>query len=217
MSQPQKGGEDLSAVRRVNHLGVELDAVEAAVDVLESGNRRFRRRGQSRETGRRLVDRVAMRHPARLIVRKPGQQPAVLRHLEARAPELADRRALDAPAELEHHRLHAVADAEYRNPKIEELPAQLRRAVRVHRRGPARQDQAARLPAPDLLERHRVRQQLTENAALAHAARDQLRVLAPEVEDEDLVRADGAPLRGSAPRLSERLGHLSRRAHGRNP
>ena len=34
-------------------------------------------------------------------------------------------------------------------------------------------------------------QQLGEHAALAHAARDQLRVLAPEVEDQDLIQGRG--------------------------
>ena len=42
--------------------------------------------------------------------------------------------------------------------------------------------------ALDLLDRDVVRQQLGEDAALAHAARDQLGVLAPEVEDQHLLR-----------------------------
>ncbi len=45
------------------------------------------------------------------------------------------------------------------------------------------------LRARDLLERRVVRQQLAEDAAVAHAARDQLRVLAAVVEDEDLLDA----------------------------
>ena len=42
-------------------------------------------------------------------------------------------------------------------------------------------------PALDLFERHVVRQQLGEDAALAHPPCDQLRVLTSEVEDQHLV------------------------------
>jgi hypothetical protein len=37
-----------------------------------------------------------------------------------------------------------------------------------------------------------VREQLREHAELTHAARDQLRILAAVVEDDDLVGGDGA-------------------------
>ena len=46
----------------------------------------------------------------------------------------------------------------------------------------------------DVLERHMMRQQLGEHTELAHAARDQLRVLAPVIEDENLL--SGCPRRG---------------------
>ena len=71
------------AVGRVDDLGVELDAVEAALDVLERRDRRLRRARQRREAGRRLVDRVAVRHPARLLRRRAGQQPALARRPSA--------------------------------------------------------------------------------------------------------------------------------------
>ena len=51
-SQPQtsrrKRVEDRLAVGRVDDLGVELDAVEAALDVLERGDRRLGRRRRAR-------------------------------------------------------------------------------------------------------------------------------------------------------------------------
>ena len=65
-----------------------------------------------------------------------------------------------------------------------------RRALRVHRRGAAGEDQALRLAPADLLDADVVRQQLAEHAALAHAARDQLRVLPAVVEHDDLVVRD---------------------------
>ena len=53
--------------------------------------------------------------------------------------------------------------------------------------GPPDEDQPLGLAPPDLLGADVVGQQLAEDAALAHAARDQLRVLPAVVEDDDLV------------------------------
>ena len=61
--------EDVLAVGRVDDLGVELDAVDAALDRLEGRDRRRGRRGQRGEAGRRREDGVAVRHPARLLAR----------------------------------------------------------------------------------------------------------------------------------------------------
>ncbi len=64
-------------------------------------------------------------------------------HGQTRAAELAHLGALDAAAELEHHRLHAVTDAEHRDAELEQLAAQLRRAAR-RTRTPARRRGSAR-------------------------------------------------------------------------
>ena len=178
------------AVGRVDDLGVELDAVQPALDVLERRHRRLGRARQRREAGRRLVDRVAVRHPARLLRRRAGQQPARVGHRQLRAPELPHLGALDLAAEREDQRLHAVTDAEHRDPELEQLRIQPRRALGVHRGRPAGQDQPLRPAPPHLLDADVVRQQLREDAALAHAARDQLRVLPAVVEHHDLVGRD---------------------------
>ena len=137
--------------------------------------------------GRRGVDGVAMRHPARLLVGQPGEQPTRLADREVRAAELADLRALDLRPEPERDELHPVADAQHRNAELEQLLVQPRRARRVHRGGPAGEDQPLRLALADLLGADVVRQQLAEDAQLAHAARDELRVLPAVVEHDDLV------------------------------
>ena len=56
---------------------------------------------------------------------------------EPRAPELADLGALDAAAQLEHHRLHAVTDAEHRHAELEQLAGAASARPR-RRRTPAR-------------------------------------------------------------------------------
>src|SRR3712207_9233428 len=67
-----------------------------------------------------------------------------------RSPELADRCALDAAAQLQDHGLHAVTDAEHRDPELEQLVRQPRGALGVHGGRPAGEDQAARRAATDL-------------------------------------------------------------------
>jgi hypothetical protein len=124
---------------------------------------------------------------SRWLIRRAGEEPSGLVDGQARAAELPHLGALDPAAELEHHRLHAVADAEHGNAELEQLTAKLGRAVRVDGCGPSREDQPLRLPSRDLLERHVMRKQLGEHAAFPDPPRDQLRVLAPEVEHEDLV------------------------------
>ena len=188
----EEGGEDVLAVRRVDDLGVELDPVQAALEVLDGGDRRLGRARERREAGRGLEHRVAVRHPALLLGRGAGQQPAVLGDGERRAAELAHLGALDAAAEREHQRLHPVADAEHGDPELEQLGIEPRRAGRVDGGGAAGEDQALRGAPADLRGADVVRQQLGEHPALAHAAGDQLRVLAPEVEHQHLVVRDGA-------------------------
>ena len=55
--------EHLLAPGRVGHLGVELDAVDAPLGVLQGGHRHHVGAGGDREAGRRLHDRVAVAHP----------------------------------------------------------------------------------------------------------------------------------------------------------
>ena len=170
----QEGLQDLGAVGGVRHLGVELDPVEAARRVLHGRHGRLGGGGERGEARRGLEDGVAMAHPAALLGREALEQPPGLRDGELGAPELADLGALHAAAQREHHRLHAVTDAEHRDPELEQPLAHGRRAVGVDRCRPAGEDQGLRRAARDLLDRHVVRQQLGEHPALAHAAGDQL-------------------------------------------
>src|SRR3954447_157624 len=179
--------EDVLPVRGVDDLRVELDAVHRALARLERRDRRGGRRRQRGEAGRRLEHRVAVRHPAALVGRQAGEQPPRLADRQLRAPELADLRALDAPAERQRHELHPVADAEHRDAELEQLGIQARRALGAHGPPPAAQDQALRRAPRHLVGAHVVGQQLAEHAALAHTPRDELRVLAAVVQDDNLV------------------------------
>src|SRR6185437_5377818 len=102
---------------------------------------------------------------------------------ELRLAELRRVGAVDAPAEVEGHQLRAVTDAERRDAELEDARVDARRAVGVHRRGPAAEDDRVRLARADRLGGDLMTDELRVHAALAHAPRDQLRVLAAEVED----------------------------------
>ena len=178
------------AERGVDDLRVVLDAVERALDVLHRRHRRLGRGRQRGEARRRLEHRVAVRHPARLVRRRAGQQPPRLADREPRAPELPHLGALDPPAGGQDERLHAVADAQHGDPELEQRGVQRRRARRVDGGGPAREDQPLRAALAHLVDADVVRQQLGEHAELAHPAGDQLRVLPAVVQDDDLVRGE---------------------------
>ena len=125
--------QDLLAERRVDDLGVELDRVDAARRVLERGDRRGGRGGELGEARGRALDAVAVRHPAGLLERQAGEQPARLADAQLGAAELADLGVLDDAAERVREQLHAVADAEHRDAELEQRRVELRRARRVDR------------------------------------------------------------------------------------
>ena len=176
--------QDLLAVRRVHDLRMELDAVELARAILEGGDRRRGRGGGHVSADRRRGDRVAVAHPDGLLGRQIVEELGLVR-LELRLPELGRAGALDGAPEVSRHELHAVADAECRDPEREDAGVEIRRAVRVHRGGAAGEDERRRVPGRDLRCRQAMSDELRVHASLAHAPRDQLAVLAAEVDDED--------------------------------
>ena len=155
--------------------------------------------------GRGGGHRVAMAHPDDLLPREVVEERRRRVELDLGLPVLGDVVRLDSPAQLPRHQLHPVADAERRNPELEDRGVGERRAVRVDGGGPAGEDERDRVPSPDLFCAEPVRDELRVDTRLADASRDQLAVLAAEVEDED-----GA-LRPARLRAGERknLGWLS--------
>ena len=185
---PHEVGDQLGAVGRVDHLGVELDAVVTARLVGDGGERRTVADRDRREAGRQVGDQVAVAHPH--LVALAGCPDAVEQaarggHLDEGAAELAAVAREHPAAELFGEQLLAVADAEDGNVAVEQRLRGARAAGVAHRGGAARQDDAAGLEARDgglgRLERH----DLAIDSGLADTAGDQLGDLAAEVEDED--------------------------------
>jgi hypothetical protein len=112
--------------------------------------------------------------------------------------ELAHLPRLHAPAELLRHRLHAVADAEHRHAELEGRLRRARRRLLVGGHVAAGQDDALRRELAHEGVGDVVGVDLAIHLRLAHAARDQLRVLRPEIEDQDpVVHPDCLIRRGS--------------------
>ena len=135
-----------------------------------------------------------MAHPDRmLLAHAPGgiEQPACGLDLDIGAAEFAVMAALDVAAELGRHGHLAVADAEHRHAGIEDRLRRARRAGLMHRFRAAGEDHRLRLHLAEsgfgLLERH----DFGIDALLAHPARDQLRHLAAEIDDQNLVMRRG--------------------------
>ena len=91
-------------------------------------------------------------------------------------------------AQLRSHGLHAITDAEHRYTNTEHG---IRCGQRIRGRNgfrPAGEDNAIGLERGDVAVIHITGMNLAVNTSLAHAARNQLRVLRPEIQDQYLVR-----------------------------
>ena len=196
-------GEHVAAARRVHDLGVELDAIEVARWVGQARVGRGVRLRRRLETGREARDRVGVAHPDRLLGAEAGKDAVGRPDADDRRAVLALRRAHDVAAELAGHELRAIADAEHGQAAAPDGRVGLRGAVVVDGVGAAREDHALRAATLQLIERRVVWQELGVDVELAHAARDELRELAAEVEDDDAVGrlrrdADRRPVVGAA-------------------
>ena len=171
--------------RRVLHLGVPLHPEQAPGTILERRNRGAGGRRQHGEAPGRLVHRVTVAHPDRLLRGRAGEKLTLVGDHDRRAAVFAAPGVRDDPAQRERHGLESVADAEHGHAGVEQRRVNRRSALGVHARRTARQDDRGRLPREQLFDRRGVRHDLRVDVRLAHPTRDQLRVLGPEIHHED--------------------------------
>ena len=188
------------ALLGVGDLGMELQRVEAPRFVGHAADGQVGGRGDDLEPGRELGDAIAVAHPdieqavafGVHAVFDALQQSGVTAGADLCIAELVHRARLDATAQLRGHGLHAVADAEHRHTQRPDGLGCGGRALLRDGLGAAREDDALRIEGPHRLIACVPGVDLAVDAELAHAARDELRVLRPEVEDQDTVGVDVA-------------------------
>ncbi len=128
-------GEQLGAVRRVHHFGVELHAVDLALVIGDRGERRAVRDADAAEALRQLGHAVAVAHPdlrALALAPHPVEQRRLVHDLDLGAAELAVMPAFDHAAKRGDQSLLAIADAEHRHVRIEDGLVHPRRARLMH-------------------------------------------------------------------------------------
>ena len=140
---------------------------------------------EARRAARRCGRRATSTRRASRAWRSGGGCPRSSRPRRGRAPYSRALGALDLAAEQVRDELQAVADAEDGHAELEDARVDRRRALGVHAGRAARQDDGARSHRAELLEGEGARVDLAVDALLADAARDELRVLGAEVEDEN--------------------------------
>ena len=125
------------------------------------------------------------------------EETAGLGDVDRRWAVLALALGCDLAAENVRHEVHAVANAEDREPAVQDRRLDERGVLVVHARRSTREDHAHDTSALELLRGHVVGKDLAVHTGLTHAARDQLCVLGSVVEDRDRGSAllGGLPLR----------------------
>jgi len=183
------------AVDGVRHLGVELHAVVAGLGVGHDGKRARLALREHAEAVRQLGNLVAVRHPDDAALAHALEQPCALHHVEFRAPVLgAFLRRRDLAAGVLRHPLQPVADAQYGHALLQDRGIERRRIVFVHRTRATREDDRLRPHGRKGEHRALGHGDARVHAHLAHAARDQLAVLRPEVDDQHAPGGGGVCL-----------------------
>ena len=194
-----EGADDLGALFRVHDFRVELYRIEALLGVLHGSDRTVFRVGRNVEPFGGFGDVVRVAHPHNsaagfvtagdvlAILRESDvfQDALMIVHEDFSFSVFGDRRRFDGCAEEVGHQLGTVADAEDRDAEFEDLLLVSRRGRVVDRVRTAGEDDALVTLGFDLFNGRRIVQDLSVHVLFAHAAGDQLVVLAAEVQDED--------------------------------
>ena len=183
--------QDRLALRRMRDLGVELDGEEPARVVRHRRDRAVLGGAQIDEASRRLHHRVPVAHPHRDPAIPLGHD-ALEQPLGGEEPELggtvlAPLRGHHVAPEQIAHGLHAVADAEQRDARLEEPLVRQRGLVVVDARWAAREHDALVAGREHVFDRLGARQDFRVDTQLSDPAGDELGVLRTEVEDRDPV------------------------------
>src|SRR5262249_54048235 len=146
--------ENLATVRRVANLRMELQSVNGSRAMANGGDRAGIRGGQRDEILADGIHLVAVAHPGNRFAGNPGEQAVGFLNADMRTSKLAAARGLHLAAERLAGELHAVADAEHGNAKVEDRRVELRRSRLVDAGRSTGEDEAAGRQLADARCRH---------------------------------------------------------------
>ena len=166
----------------VHDLRVELDSVQLLPTMLEGGDRRRRRGRRDYRSFGGSGDRVPMAHPDRLLGGRSwkSSESAASRPVfpNSETPVRSTAPRGPAPSAASRNRSRAWARRARRS------GGEVGSVVAVHRRRPAGQYERRGVSPSDLVGGQPVADELRVHARFPHAPRDQLAVLAAEIDDE---------------------------------
>ena len=173
---------------RVVDLGMVLHAVEPARFVADGDVRAGVGVRDEREALGDLFHVVAVTHPRHALFGKTLEEFAVRVKKRLGLAVFARGGVVcgdDLAAEVVRDELAAVADAEHGHARVKERGIDVRRVLEIHAVRAAGEDEADGIHREKVRKRRRVGLDLAVNAAFAHAARDELVVLAAKVQYDD--------------------------------
>lgn len=182
--------KDLRAVFRVHDLGMELHGIELSCRIFHRRDGAVRCLCRHAKAFGRFGDVVGVTHPTDAFLRYISEDHGrPVRNLKLRPAVLADRRRFNLAAEFVCHELRTVAYTEDGDTEGENFLAVRRGILLVDALRAARKDDRLGRERTKLLQRERMRMHLAVDAALAHAARDQLVVLTAKVQYDNQFMA----------------------------
>ncbi len=178
--------QDLQTVIRVRDLGMEQQAVQRLLRVLHRRDGCVGAGRDDAKSWRCRLDIVAMARPDTEVARYSVEQTRTgLADLHKGMPEFPMRRRRDAPSQRVGHQLHAVADSQYGSAQLQHCRVRFRCTRLRNALRSAGQNEAGGFARAQLVDRGVEWQNLAVDRQLAQPARDQLRELRAEVEDEN--------------------------------
>jgi hypothetical protein len=177
--------QDPFPLDRVDHLRMELEAVEPPFGVFGGGHLGVRGGGGNLEALREPADLIPMAHPAPRLFLHTGKELSRLFDGQFGKAIFPLLRADHLAAQGVNHELEAVADPQDRDSEIEDPPGHPRRVRLVNGRGAAGKDDPLGPEFPDLFDVDSRRLDLAVDLMFPDAAGDELVVLRPEIDDQN--------------------------------
>ena len=184
----------------MHHFRVELHAVEFALVIGDRGAGGVVRVGQNLKPAGQLGARIAVAHPHGGTVFHVGEQVGGIIHKQGRFAIFAPIGCFHEAAQLLHHQLHSVANAQHRNAQVPEFRVAQGRTIGIDGTGAARQNDALGAKLPQLLCGGAIGQNFGINLGFANPTGNQFGILGAKVQNGDELAIDSGVRRSDGGR-----------------